>query len=69
VWALPANMRERGGAIAVDLDPEHLDISDRPQDLHIALGLGVEVQIEQQIDIRAGAVAYGFEVGAQIAQH
>ena len=67
--ALPANMRERRGAIAVDLNPEHLDIGDRPENFQIALGFGIEVQVEQQIDIGAGAVAYGFEVGAQIAQH
>src|SRR5215813_6526967 len=67
--ALPANMRERRGAIAVNLNPEHLLIGDRPQDFQITLGLGIEVKIEQQIDIRAGAVAHRFQVSAQIAQN
>src|SRR5438477_4228151 len=69
MWALPADVPERRGAVAVDLDPEHLDIGDRPQNLQITFSLGVEVQVEQQIDMRAGAVAYGFEVSAQVAQH
>lgn len=49
--ALPANIGERRGAIAVGFDPKHLDVGDRPQDLQITFGLGVEVQVEQQVDI------------------
>src|SRR5215471_17782451 len=66
--ALPADIGKRRRAVAVDLDPEHVEIGNRPQDLQIPLGLRIEVQIEQQIDIRPGAVANGFEMGAQIAQ-
>src|SRR5712691_3294528 len=44
--ALPPYVAERLCVIAVDLDPEHLDIGDRPEDLQVALGLGVEVEVE-----------------------
>src|SRR6516165_7842050 len=67
--AVAADVGERRRAVAVDLDPEHVEIGDLPQDLQITLGLGVEVEIEQQVDIGAGAVANGFEMGAQVAQN
>jgi len=57
------------GIEAVDLDPEHVEIDNGAQDLKIAFGLGVEVEVEQDVDIRPGAVTDGFEMGAQIAQH
>src|SRR6516165_12274574 len=67
--AVAADVGERRRAVAVDLDPEHVEIGDLPQDLQITLGLGVEVEIEQQVDIGAGAVANGFEMGAQVTQN
>src|ERR1700686_5366830 len=54
---------------AVDLDPEHVEVGNGAQDLQVTFGLGVEVEVEQNIDVRPGAVADGFEMGAQIAQY
>ena len=51
------------------LDPEHVDIKNLAQDFELALGLGVGVEIEQQLDIRAGALADRRETPQQIAQH
>ena len=67
--ALPADVAQRLGAVAVDLDPEHVEIGKRAEDLEITLGLGVEIEVEQEIDIRAGAVVERLEMHAQIAQH
>src|SRR6266702_152458 len=67
--ALAADVAERLRVETVDLDPEQVHILDRAQDLQIALGLGVEVEIEQQIDIGPGAVADRLEMHAEIAQH
>src|SRR5713226_1064354 len=57
------------GIEAVDFDPEHVEIGNGAQDLEIAFGLGVEIEIEQDIDIRPRAIADGFEIHAQIAQY
>ena len=55
--ALLADGAERLRHKGVDFDPEYIEIRDRPQDLEIAFGLGVEIQIEQDVDIRACTVA------------
>ena len=55
--ALAAYKAKRLRIEGIDLDPEHVHIFDCAQDLQIAFGLGVEVEVEQQIDIRSGAVA------------
>src|SRR5262249_46804983 len=69
VRTVTADIAQSLRVVAVDLDPEHLKIGNRPKNLQIALGLGVEVEIEQQIDIRTGAVADCFKMITQIAQH
>src|SRR5215207_3653550 len=66
---LASDQAERLGAITVDLDPEHVEIGDRAQDFEIALGAGVEVEIQQQIDIGPRALADRLEMHAEIAQH
>ena len=62
-------MRQRLRVAAVNLDPEHVEIRDRLDDPNVALGLGVEIEIEEQVHIRPGAVADRFEMGAQVAQY
>src|SRR6516165_529263 len=66
--ALPADVAERLRVEAVDLDPEHVEVGDLAQDLQVAFGLGVEIAVEQDVDIRACAVADRFQVHAQVAQ-
>src|SRR5258708_30395860 len=66
---LTSDIAQRFGIEAVDLDPEHVEVGDFAQDLEITFGLGVEIEIEQDIDIRSGAVADGFEMHAQITQY
>jgi hypothetical protein len=67
--ALPPDMAEGLGAVAVDLDPEHVEIGNRLQDLEIPLGLGVEVQVEQQVDVGSGTIAHCRQMDPQAAQH
>src|SRR5262249_16343462 len=67
--ALPADQRQRFRIIAVDLDPEHVEVFDRAQDLQVAFGLCVEIEIQQDIDVRPGTVPNRFEVHAQISQY
>ena len=42
---------------------------NRAQDFEEPLGLGVKIEIEQDVDIGANAVAQGFKVHDEIAQH
>src|ERR1700730_12719488 len=65
---LTPDIAECFGIEAVDLDPEHVEIGNGAQDLKIAFGLGIEVEVEQDVDIRPGAVTDGFELVAQITQ-
>src|ERR1700682_348601 len=65
---LPPDIAERFRIKTVDLDPEHVEVGNGAQDFEIALGLGVEIQVEQNVDIWSGAVADGFEMHPQIAQ-
>src|SRR5450631_1444030 len=65
---LPADIAKRFRIKTVDLDPEHIEVGNCAQDFQITLGLGVEIQVEQDVDIRSGAVADGFKMHAQIAQ-
>jgi hypothetical protein len=44
---LAANVAKRLRVETVDLDPEHVHVFYRAQDLQIAFGFGVEVQVEQ----------------------
>ena len=67
--ALAANVAQGLGTVAVDLDPEHVEAGDLAQDLEITLGLGVEVEVEQHVDVGSGAIAQRFQVHAQVAQH
>src|SRR3954449_7184680 len=67
--ALAANVTERFRRVAVDLDPEHVDVRDGAEDLQVAFGLGVEVEIEQQSEIGAESVTQRFEMHVQIAQY
>src|SRR5713101_1689113 len=66
---LTPDIAERFGIEAVDLDPEHVEVGNGAQDLEIAFGLGVEVEVEQDVDLRPGAVADGLQMAAQTAQH
>jgi hypothetical protein len=66
---LPPDVAERFRTETVDFDPEHVEVGDGAQDLQIAFGLGVEIEVEQDIDIRTCAVADGFEMHAQVVQH
>src|SRR5262249_38153386 len=59
----------RAPPVAVDLDPEHVEVRDRAQYFQIAFGLGVEIEIEHEIDVRPSAVVERLEVHAQIPQH
>src|SRR5215470_13040753 len=69
MWTLPLDVPERLGAVAVDFDPENVEVGDCSENLEIAFGLCVEIEVEQNVDIRAGAVTQGFEMHDQIAQH
>src|SRR5215472_15294311 len=64
-----SDIAERLGAVGVDLDPEHVEVRDRAQYFQIAFGLGVEIEIEHEIDVRPSAVVERLEVHAQIPQH
>src|SRR3954453_12704108 len=66
--ALPADVTERFRIETVDLDPEHVEVGDGAQDLQIALGLGVEVAIKQDVDVGACPVADRLQMHAQVAQ-
>ena len=55
---------ERLGAVGVDLDPEHVEVRDRAEYFEITFGLGVEIEIEQEIDLRPGAVVERLKVHA-----
>ena len=55
--ALAPDQAQRLGAITVDLDPEHVEVADGAQDFQIALGAGIEVEIEQQVDVGPGTLA------------
>src|SRR5581483_2135827 len=67
--ALSPDQAQRFRIVGVDLDPEHVEVLDRAQNLQIAFGLGVEIEVEQDIHVRSGAVADRFEMHAQVAQH
>src|SRR5215831_2165580 len=69
VPALAANEAQRLWIEGVDLDPKHIEIGDGAQNLEIAFGLGVEVEIEQQVDVRSRTLADRFQMHAQVAQH
>src|SRR4051794_22804852 len=66
--ALPADVTERFRIETVDLDPEHVEVRDGAQDLQIALGLGVEVAVKQDVDVGACTVADRLQMRAQVAQ-
>src|SRR5262249_40589914 len=55
--ALSSDIAERLGIETVNLDPEHVEIFDRSQDLEIAFSLGIEVEVEQYVDIWSSALA------------
>src|SRR5664279_535878 len=69
VRTLPPDIAECFRVEAVDLDPEHVEIGDDTQDLQIPLGLGIEIEIEQNIDIGPGAITDGLQMHAQVAQY
>src|SRR5882757_2574496 len=66
---LTPDIAERFRIEAVDLYPEHVEIGNGAQDIEITFGLGVEVEVEQDVDIRPGAIADGLEMRAQVAQY
>src|SRR6202048_458319 len=65
---LTPDIAERFGIEAVDLDPEHVEVGNGAQDLQIAFGLGVEIEIGEDDGTLSSAVADVFEMHAQIAQ-
>ena len=69
VRAPASNIGERFRVVGVDLNPEHVQIRNLTEYFHIAFCGAVEIQIEQDIHVRSGAVAKGFQMGSDIAQH
>src|SRR5438552_14142253 len=67
--ALAADVAQGLRVEGVDLHPEHIHVLYRPEYLQIAFRLGVEVEVEQQIDIGPGAVADRFQMHAEVSQH
>ena len=65
----PAHVRERLGVGRVDLGPEQVEVGDRPQDAQIALGLGVVVEVQEDVHVRSGAVPKSVEVGSELLEH
>src|SRR5262249_35162828 len=65
---MPADQAQRLRGEAVDLNPKHVERRQLAQNLEVTFGLGVEVEVEQQIDVRAGALADGFQMQAQILE-
>src|SRR5262245_43421434 len=66
---LPADKTQRLGAEAVDFDPEHVDGGDFAQYLEVAFGLGVEVEVEQQVHVGPGSLTHSLKVQAQVLEH
>src|SRR5260370_250947 len=54
---------------AVRIDPAPVEVGSGGQGLEGAIGLGVEAEVGQDGDIRPGAIADYFEMGAQVAQY
>src|SRR5262249_43451137 len=52
-----ADQGKRTRIEAVDLDPHQPGSLDRAHEANVALGLEVEIEIEQALDVLAGAVA------------
>src|SRR5581483_4106229 len=67
--ALLSDKAKRLRAEGIDFDPEHVEIGDLPQDFQEPFGLGVEIEIEQDVDIGPGALPDRFQMYAQIMQH
>jgi hypothetical protein len=66
---VPAQVAQRLGNETVDLDPEQVQMRNGAQDFEIALGLGIEIQVQQNVDIRTRAFAQGLQVHHKIAHH
>src|SRR5713226_8809272 len=66
---LTPDIAECFGIEAVDFDPEHVEVGNGAQDLEITFGLCVEVEVEQDVNVRPGAIADYLEMGAQVAQY
>src|SRR6516164_6549131 len=62
------NITERLGIEAVNLDPEHVEVFDCSENPEIAFGLGVEIEVKQDIDFRPRSLANCLKVHTQIAQ-
>ena len=54
------------GIVAVDLDPEHIQVRYGADHLQKTFGLGVEIEVQENIHIRPGAVAEGFVFGVDL---
>src|SRR5205085_6158312 len=52
-----ANVPERLRVARVDLDPEDVERLDGARDLEESFRLEVEVEVQQDVDVRAGALA------------
>src|ERR1700694_4251135 len=66
---LPPDIAKCFGIETVDFDPEHVEVGNGAQDFQIAFGLGVEIKVEQDVDVRPGAIADHFQMRAQVVQY
>src|SRR5262245_867340 len=53
----------------IDLDPEDIHILDFTQDAEIALGPRIEVEVEQDVDVRTRSLAHDRQVFAQAVEN
>src|SRR5262245_3015337 len=67
--ALPADIPQSFRAEGVDFHPEHIEGGDLAQNLEIAFGLGVEVEVKQQVHVGSGAFAHGLQMQAQVMEN
>src|SRR5829696_4124620 len=63
VSALLADVRERPGIVGVELDPEEVEVFEGADDADKSLRPGVEIQVQQDLYIRARAIAKRLEMG------
>jgi hypothetical protein len=64
-----ADVPEPARRARVDLDPQDVERLDGPGDLQESLGLEVEVQVDQDVDIEPGALAERRELVAGRGEH
>ena len=65
----PAHVRQRLGVGRVDLGPEQVEVGDGTQDAPVALGLGVVVEVEEDVHVRSRTVAESVEMVSQLLEY